>query len=294
LQHEYNPDAYDDFDSYTYEGNSENAARLSIMDKVCRELPSAVEGAPSAVWRKFTSAKVKHATKATRLGSNPRLCTDPASPWLQDLENDRDLLVGALQGGKLLDEGSKSYPIFVGRVFLRSGVHPCQCGPDLEADTDSRNSLCAKKGFVLTNHEGDAIRLYQEPFEVLFVEKKMELRWKKKKPWVNPPCAVIAGMDAIGRFGKNSEGSQTWVPTESARPLWVARVFVKGEVLIGKAAPHISNGNVALVPCKVTGKELHVNDFEILVASKLDGPERGVNPADWDPQYGPDLRDPLQ
>ena len=104
---------------------------------------------------------------------------------------------------------------------------------------------------------------------------------------VNPECAVWAGMDAIGRFSLSSDGSQYFTPTEPPRPLWIARVFKRGEVLIGKAAPHISNGNVALIAYK--GKEIIVKDFEVLVATRQDKPPPGVDPATWDPQYGPDL-----
>ena len=58
---------------------------------------------------------------------------------------------------------------------LRSGIHPCQCGPELEA-VDAPGSLTSKNGFVLTSHEGDAVKLYHEPFEVLFVKKNQELK----------------------------------------------------------------------------------------------------------------------
>jgi len=223
-------------------------------------MPPEVDGCPSAKWIKLNSTNDLQATYG---------------------------IMAPIQGGKLgTNEG-----LFVGRIFFRGGIHPCTVGPkDTLAKLIGTNSVTSKTGYVFTSHGGDAVKLYNQSLEVLVSSKKMELRWKRKVQDKVPSAVIVGGMDAIGTFVRGSRDGASGMgfqPTERPQPLWIARAYVKGEIRLGKAGPHIHKGNKALIP--FGDDEVTAKDFEILVAAKLDGPDYGQSSEGWKPDYGPDL-----
>jgi len=226
-------------------------SRKSVNEFSVLSMPSNVEGAPSARWQQVSC-----------LNENA---------WLDVAQKE-----GIQMAGKSVD-GS---PWFAARCTFRGGVHPCKAGP----------SLCDPKAFIEVTHQKDAVKLYGKDVEVLFASNPYELRWKKKKRSTNMVAAVVAGMDAQGHFLRASQGLD-FQPASAAKPLWIARSFYKGCVEVGKAGPHLQNGNVAYF--SIGGREVALKDFEVLVAVPLDGPAEGENEDDWDPGYGPQLTLPF-
>jgi len=197
-----------------------------------------------------------------------------------------------MEAGGLLHKGPPKYAViggkdpdgsvyYVSRVHFRKGMHPCKAGMSVGRGEPG----FPQHGGCQTSHNRNEVKLFSRPFEILVCKKLYELGWKQKEKNINPVAAIIAGADAQGRY-VNGE----FTATAPAKPLWIARVFAKGGVHIGKAGPYIQKGNIAIIP--IGDNEYEYTDFEVLVAAKLDEPEgKQEVEADgsWDPNYGPHL-----
>jgi len=129
---------------------------------------------------------------------------------------------------------------------------------------------------------GNEVIFSDREFQVLTDKTAGRLKWKDRPQsaagWKRlNKCAVVVGVERLGRLVRTSAGeTKQHLPSKKAQPLWAARVFYKGSVLVGKAGPGIGGGRAALVAVRTgrgndySGEERLFHDFEVLVDCKLD------------------------
>eukprot|EP00658_Telonema_sp_P-2_P015262 TRINITY_DN1586_c0_g1_i2.p1 TRINITY_DN1586_c0_g1~~TRINITY_DN1586_c0_g1_i2.p1 ORF type:complete len:357 (+),score=67.24 TRINITY_DN1586_c0_g1_i2:126-1196(+) len=182
----------------------------------------------------------------------------------QEVEPGQEMPAHTLMAGFF--QGSPRTMLHIGRMQgYRGGVYigqTAQCIGGLQ--------LCVEQNEVIMD---------RGRFEVLVDELPGVLRWKDRpqtaKGWARlANCAVPLGIEVKGRFNTSVH---EFVPGKHGSPMWAARVFYKGQVLVGRTGPSVCAGRVALVPVRANSKSYsgevqRFTEFQVLVNRKLDLP----------------------